>query len=291
MILIGMILLTGIWSLHRYENSKAGSLVMREKVTAIIPTYNNEKIIRRCLENVLWADEILIVDSYSTDNTLNICREFTDRIIQHEYINSAKQKNWAIPQAKYDWIFLLDTDEYLEEGLVEEISEALNVPQPGIDGYAFARINLIYDMPIKTCGIYPDTLVRLFKKHYRYQEKEVHAHIDIPPERTGRFTHHLIHDDFNNLESYLIKFARYMRYENDEYWERGRRYSWVNVTLRPLYMFLWAYFFKKGFKDGFRGFFLSVNKAYYNFIIYMMLWERQYYSDKKASVKMRLSVP
>ncbi len=70
------------------------------KITAIVPTFNNEKIIRRCLENVKWADEILVVDSFSTDRTLDICKEYGARIIQHEYINSAIQKNWAIPQAQ-----------------------------------------------------------------------------------------------------------------------------------------------------------------------------------------------
>jgi glycosyltransferase involved in cell wall biosynthesis len=128
---------------------------MREKVTAIVPTFNNEAIIRRCLESVKWADEILIVDSFSTDRTLEICKEYTNRAIQHEYVNSALQKNWAIPQATHDWIFLLDTDEYLEEGLLEEILEALENPEPGIEGYVFPRKNIYYGQWVRTCGIYP----------------------------------------------------------------------------------------------------------------------------------------
>lgn len=253
---------------------------MTEKVTAIIPTFNNEKIIRRCLENVTWADDILIVDSYSTDQTLDICREYTDRIIQHEYINSALQKNWAIPQATHDWIFLLDTDEYLEEGLVEEMLEVIENPKPEIEGYVFPRKNLIYDRWVKTCGIYPDSLVRLFKKKYRYQTRKVHAHIDIPSEKTGQFTHHIIHDDFNDIRSYIIKFDRYMTYESDEYWKQGRRYRLIDIILRPIYMFFWSYILKKGYKDGIRGLLLSVNRAYYNFMIFMKLWEKEYYEQK-----------
>lgn len=254
---------------------------MRKKVTAIIPTYNNEKIIRRCLESVKWADEILVVDSFSTDATLDICRKYGARIIQHEYINSALQKNWAILQAEYDWIFLLDTDEYLEDGLGDEIFDALNNPIPGVDGYVFPRKNLIYGHWVKTCGIYPDSLVRLFKKTYQYQEREVHAHIDISHERTRAFKHHIIHDDFNDIHSYLIKFARYMKYECDEYRKQGRRFRWIDITLRPMYIFFLTFILKKGYRDGVRGFLLSANNAYYNFIIFMKLWEREFYEKNK----------
>jgi len=262
---------------------------MREKVTAIVPTFNNEKIIRRCLENVIWADEILIVDSFSTDQTLEICREYTDRILQHEYVNSAHQKNWAIPQATHDWIFLLDTDEHLEEGLLDEIMEALENAEPDIEGYAFPRKNLIYGQWVKTCGIYPDSLVRLFRRKYRYQTREVHAHIDIPREKTKHFRHHIIHDDLNDLHSYLVKFARYMNYECDEYWKQGKRFTWEEITLRPLYMFFWSYILKGGYRDGLRGFLLSVNRAQYNFMIFMKLWEREFYETKESTSRERVS--
>jgi glycosyltransferase involved in cell wall biosynthesis len=212
---------------------------------------------------------------------LEICREYTDQILQHEYINSALQKNWAIPQATHDWIFLLDTDEYLEEGLLEEMLDALENPKPGIEGYFFPRKNLVHGKWIKTCGVYPDLLVRLFRKTYRYQTREVHAHIDVPPERTRQFRHHIIHDSFNDIQSYLIKFVRYMKYECDEYWKKGYRFRWREVTLRPFYVFCLMYFFKKGYKDGVRGFMISVYGAFYNFWIFMKLWEREVY-EKSA---------
>ena len=96
-----------------------------EKLSVLIPTYNNESIIRNCLESIRWADEILICDSFSTDRTLAIAREYRARIIQHEYINSAKQKNWAIPQCRCEWVLLVDTDEQLEDGLQQEIQDFL----------------------------------------------------------------------------------------------------------------------------------------------------------------------
>jgi glycosyltransferase involved in cell wall biosynthesis len=247
----------------------------REKFTAIVPTFNNERIIRRCLESVKWADEILVVDSFSTDKTLDICREYGARIIQHAYINSALQKNWAIPQAAHEWILLLDSDEELESGFKEEVSSILGDSDQNIDGYRMARKNLIYGKWIKTCGIYPDYLVRLFRKKCRYVEREVHAHLDISPERIGSFDRHIIHYDFTDLNSYLIKFSRYMKYELDQLVKENRRFRLREITLRPLYMFCWSYLYKQGFRDGIRGFFLSVLKAHYNFTMYMKLWEEE----------------
>ena len=243
------------------------------KLTAIIPTYNNEKIIRRCLESVKWADEILVVDSHSTDQTLAICREYGARIAQHEYINSAIQKNWAIPQASHEWVLLMDSDEEIEPGFREEVESILKDSMEGIEGYRIPRKNLVYGRWVKSCGVYPDSLVRLFLKKCRYIERAVHAHIDLEPARAGELKHHIIHHDLTDLHSYHVKFARYMNYELDQLVKEGRKFRLREITLRPIYMFCWSYFYKQGFRDGIRGFLLSVLNAYYNFSMYMKLWE------------------
>lgn len=247
---------------------------MRQKVTAIVPTFNNEKTITRCLNCLTWADEILVVDSFSTDRTVQICRNYTDRVLQHEYVNSATQKNWAIPQARHDWILQVDTDEVLEEGFREEVGTVFEDSPPGIDGFRVPRKNLIFGKWVKTCGYYPDYAVRLFKKTCRYQNRKVHAHIDLSPERTEFFQHHIIHHDLEDFQSYLLKFARYMNYEVEQLIEEGRKFRIREITLRPVYMFCWSYFYKQGFRDGIRGFLLSVCKAYYNFSMYIRLWEK-----------------
>ena len=97
----------------------------QQKLTVIIPSFNEEKKIETCLQSVRWADEILIVDSYSTDRTVDIAEKYTDRILRHEYINSANQKNWAIPQATYEWILLVDSDEKVTTELRNEIRQLL----------------------------------------------------------------------------------------------------------------------------------------------------------------------
>src|ERR1043165_9998424 len=107
-------------------------------ISVLLPTYNCAPIVRASLETVKWADEILVVDSYSTDGTLDICREFGARILQHEYINSAKQKNWAASQCKCDWVLQIDADEVLEPGLQDEIRQA--IANHSQDVYLFRKI-------------------------------------------------------------------------------------------------------------------------------------------------------
>src|ERR1051326_8825952 len=98
---------------------------MRPRISALVATYNCESSVRETLESLQWADEILVVDSYSTDGTLDICRHYGARIIQHEYINSALQKNWALPHCRFEWVLQMDSDEILGPGLHEEIETAI----------------------------------------------------------------------------------------------------------------------------------------------------------------------
>src|ERR1041384_174604 len=102
---------------------------MTTAVSVLLPTFNCERLVRAPLESVKWADEILVVDSFSSDETLSICKEYGARIVQHEYLNSASQKNWALPQCKNQWVLQIDSDETLEPGLREEIEQVLvNAP-------------------------------------------------------------------------------------------------------------------------------------------------------------------
>ena len=118
------------------------------KLTVLIPTYNCQVHLRECLDSVKWADEIFIVDSFSTDNTLDLCREYGARIIQHEYIQSAKQKNWAIPQCAHEWVLQIDTDEVLEPALREEIAAVLENPPAGVDGFRIYCFGGIQDLAV-----------------------------------------------------------------------------------------------------------------------------------------------
>ena len=136
-----------------------------EKITAIIPTYNEELSIEKAIKSVLWADEIIIVDSFSTDRTVEIARRYTDNILSHEYINSATQKNWTIPQASHPWIFVLDADEHATIALAEEVKSVL---EKGTDMYAFwiRRQNYFMGKRLRFSGWQNDSVIRLFKRDF-----------------------------------------------------------------------------------------------------------------------------
>src|SRR5690242_9845764 len=108
--------------------------MLMSKLSVLLPTYNEEAVLTDCLESIKWADEILVVDSYSTDKTLDIVRSYGARIIQHEYVNSAKQKNWAIPQCSYEWVLQIDADERVDAELECEIRKVLADPNCAFDG-------------------------------------------------------------------------------------------------------------------------------------------------------------
>jgi len=216
------------------------------------------------------------VDSYSTDNTLEICREYSDWIVQHEYVNSATQKNWAMPQIKTDWVLQIDSDEIIEPALAEEIKKAISQPDMSADGFEIPRKNLIWGKWVRSCGIYPDYQLRLFRaKKGRWTDREVHAHV-VGLDKVQRLTNHLIHHDLTDLSKELVQFSRQVvKWESNELVKYGRRWRWWDVTLRPIAIFFLIYIFRGGFRDGFRGFYLSVYRAFYSFMIYTRLYESE----------------
>ena len=244
-------------------------------ITVLIPSFNSEATIRKALESVKWADEILIVDSFSQDRTLEICSQYTDHILQHAYENSTSQKNWALRFCTHPWILQLDSDEELEEGLAEEIKSVLSRPHD-THCYLIPRKNFIYGKWIKTCGIYPDYQTRLFRKDTaKFSERSVHAKI-IAPGKFQTLKHHLLHHDFKDVSSYLSKLSRYTNYELTELLKKGHSLSWLDLYLRPPLVFFYVYFWKRGFQDGYRGLLQAVLASQYVFLKHAKLWEDQW---------------
>ena len=247
----------------------------KKKLSVLIPTNNEEDNIRDCIESVKWADEILIVDSFSSDRTLEIAKEYTDRIIQHEYINSATQKNWAIPQAKYEWVLIVDSDERVTKELREEIEKALSGDSDDIKGYYIPRKNFFLGKEIKHGGwdFKHDLNLRLFKRDSgRYENKEVHADI-ISRGKTGRIKSPFLHYSYKSIDQYLKKLARYTDWAAQDVAKKGKNISWVKVLLRPFGTFIKMFILKLGFLDGFHGLILALFSSYYVYIKYVKAWE------------------
>jgi glycosyltransferase involved in cell wall biosynthesis len=247
--------------------------VSREKISVIVPTFNEEEVIEDCLESVTWADEILVADSFSKDKTLEIARRFTDRIIQREYINSASQKNWAIPQTQHRWVMVVDSDERVSPQLRDEILKHL-AAGPEKSGYVIKRVNHFMGRRINHGGWGHDRVLRFWDKTKgRYQEKEVHAEVDIDG-AVGELEHPLMHMTFRSWDSYMHKIDRYTSWSADEYLKQGRRASALDLVLRPAGRFIKRYLLQLGFLDGVPGLMITGIDTWVVFVKYARILER-----------------
>lgn len=242
-------------------------------ITALVPTYNCEMTIRECLDSLRWVDEILVVDSFSRDATLDICRDYTDHILTHEYVNSTQQKNWALDHITTPWVLQLDSDERLEPAMHDEIRQALANPGPP-DGYRMRRKNLVWGKWCKSNRLYPDWQLRLFRPDKgRWESRAVHAHIQ-GLQKVGDLQGHILHRDLDSLQTELTQFSsQFMNWEVQELRKRGRRWGWIDVTMRPLAIFFLYYLYYGGFREGFRGLHLSAFRGFYSFMTYARLYE------------------
>ena len=246
----------------------------RPKITALLPAYNEEQNIRDCIESVKWADEILVVDSFSTDRTVEIAREYTDRILQHEYINSATQKNWAIPQAAHEWVLIVDCDERITAELRDEILQTLSEGTL-FAGFKIRRLNHFLGKRIRYCGWQNDECLRLFQRDKgRYQDREVHADIELEGQ-CGRLRNQMLHYTFRSFEQYMWKFNRYTTWAAGDRAKRTRRVGARHILLRPAFRFFKQYVLKRGFLDGRAGLVVCQLAAFSVFMKYAKLWERQ----------------
>ena len=247
----------------------------REKLSVLIPTFNEERHIRACLETVRWADELVVVDSFSTDRTREIAREIANRVLEHEYVNSATQKNWAIPQTSHPWVLIVDADERVTPELRDEILGVLEDSR-GLDGFRIRRVNHFLGKRVRFCGWQNDSVLRLFRRDLgRYKEREVHADIIIESGKVGRLRGELLHYTFDSFDQYLRKFDRYTTWAAGDRAKRTPRVRWRHLALRPAWRFFRQYVLQLGFLDGLTGLVICSLAAHSVFLKYAKLWERQ----------------
>lgn len=259
-----------------------------EKLSVIVPTFNEEGNIIGCLETINWADEIIIVDSFSTDKTLELAKQYKNvRIIQREYQYPASQKNWAIPQAAYDWVLILDADERLTDRLIHKIWDVLSkdYADGASSGYRILRQNYFLSKRIRYSGWQNDYVTRLFRKDLaRYEDRFVHERLMVNG-RVERLKNPILHYTYNSLGSYFEKMERYTTWAAMDKLRKGARVNWIIILFRTVYKFIRDFFLRFGFLDGTYGFILSTLSAFTEFTKYSKLWLAKNDTDFKRGLK------
>ncbi|MEC9209122.1 MAG: glycosyltransferase family 2 protein [Bacteroidota bacterium] len=230
------------------------------KLTTIIPTRNEEHNIVAAIKSVDFADELIVVDSFSKDKTVELATPLADTILQREYENSASQKNWAIPQAKHKWILLLDADERVTPKLKKEVIEIIN-SNTTISGFWIKRQNYFMGKKVKFSGWQGDKVIRLFKRdECKYEDKHVHAEI-ISNGQIGILKNKLIHNTFISKKIYLQKLERYAKWQAKDYDKKVKKINAYHTIIKPLVRFFKHYIIQLGILDGYIGFIISSYQA------------------------------
>ncbi len=226
------------------------------KLTVAIITYNEEKNIGRCISSVLSiADEILVVDSFSTDKTEAICQEFECRFIKNPFVGHIEQKNFALNLATHDYVLSLDADEVLSPELLEEIVKVKNHFQ--FSGYRFNRLTNYCGQWIHHCGWYPDTKLRLVKKtnaSWRGVNPHDILELNTAHDQVGFLKGDLYHYSYDSIASHINQTDKFTTIAANAAFNQGKKSSFLKIITRPLLKFLRDYFFKRGFLDGRYGF-------------------------------------
>jgi glycosyltransferase involved in cell wall biosynthesis len=231
------------------------------KISAVIITHNEERNIERCLKSVMKvADEIIVVDSNSTDKTEEICKTFGVNFVFQKWLGYGEQKNFANSLAKYEYILSLDADEVLSEKLQSSILETKQ--NFTADAYNFNRLTFFYGKPVKHCGWYPDRKIRLFNKQKAHWEGNVHETLIFPESFYVKFlAGDLLHYTTDNLFSQIEKINKYSDSYAISAVAKGKKANLLKLISKPKYKFFHVYFIKLGFLDGWNGFLISCLSA------------------------------
>lgn len=246
---------------------------MKPTISAIITTYNEAHNVTKALESLNWVDEIIVMDSFSTDDTLAIAAKYKAQIYQHTYDYPAAQKNRAITKASCDWILLLDADEILSKDLILEIQTLLQNKSNDTEAYWIYRKNYFMNQEIKHSGWAGDKVVRLFRKSCRYKDERVHEEIDLKNKKVAYLKNKIIHNTYKDLTHFTEKIVRYASYKATEYKQKKINPSSYNMYIKPLIRLVKQYIFKAGFLDGKVGWIVSYLGAYEVFMRYALLKE------------------
>jgi len=273
---------------------------MKIPVTIIIPTLNEERNIEKALRSTVeWADQVFVVDSFSSDRTCELATSLSGKVVQHRFLNYSAQKNWALDNlpVRTDWVFFLDADEAIPPDLRDEIASVVRDQSATFAGYYVGMEHLFLGARLRHGGWYPNFRLLFFRHQLgRYETRIVHEHLVLQGP-TGKLKQHLVHDDRKGLHRYFdrhnvystmeaLAAYRLTREDSEESalfanWfgevpQRRRaikQWAYRYLPCRPLFKFLWAYFLKRGFLDGRMGFTYCMLQSFYEFQVSLKLRE------------------
>ena len=244
-------------------------------VTATIITKDEADSIADALKSLSWADEIIVVDAESTDETVAIARQFTKRVYVRPWNGYVDQKNYAASLATHDWIFSLDADERVPAELSAEI-RALLASEPKVRGFRMPRVSFYLGRWMRTTDMYPDYQLRLYdRRHARWDGMHVHESVSVKSGVVGYLKNELQHYPYKDLSEHLIRMDRYTTLAARQMFEKGKRATRLELLLHPPVAFARNYIVKGGFRDGKPGLIISLVNSYYVMLKFAKLWELQ----------------
>ena len=255
-------------------------------ISATIITFNEEKKVEECLQSLSGiADEIIVVDSCSTDRTEQICRRYNVKFISHPFEGYVAQKNFAMSQATFDHILALDADERLSDELRGSILEVKR-SWGNVSGYSFNRFNNYCGKWIRYCGWYPDRKIRLWdRREGKWGGEDPHDKVSLPADRVMHLKGDLFHMAYFSVDEHLHQMHKFAEIAARAKYRNGRKPNFmIHVLLNPAFKFFKKYILQLGFLDGYYGFVFCAATSSLNFFKYLRLYE-YYRRDRGAYVK------
>ena len=248
-------------------------------VSVVIIAKNEADNIEGALESVRWVEDVVVVDSGSSDKTIEIAKRYTDRVTTRTWEGYGAQKNYATGLAAHDWVLSLDADERVSPALVDEI-QGLMRSAPPMQGYRIPRTTRYLGRWIRSTDWYPDCQLRLYDRRVaRWNDRSVHESVRIDGQ-VGMLRSELYHYSYREVAEHLARMNRYTTLSATQMMTDGQRASWVDLLGHPPLVFLRNYVWRRGFQDGLPGLIVSLMNSYYVFCKYAKLWERQTESER-----------
>jgi len=249
--------------------------VIKCPLSLVVITLNEEKRLRSCIESVPFVDEIIVLDSGSTDRTSEVAKELGAIVHVQKFLGFGLQKRKAVDLAKNDWVLCLDADEVVSQELAKEIQTHFFKLSPE-QAVSFPRRSFHLGRWINFGGWYPDRRVRLFnRKHHQWSEASVHEEVKVESKQHLRFTQDLQHFVFDSLQHQIATNNHYSTLQALELKKKNKRFSLWNLLTKPPVKFIELYLLKQGFRDGLPGFIIAVGGAYSTFLKWSKLWEQE----------------